>query len=192
MTPACALVFAGFCVHSPYDRAVNVNSMVAVYDVAGNRLGVAQPEAVRRLGARIEAYQSDLIRPQDPTGLPKACSGKACVIYLKTCSDDGLACEWDWGSPSEQTPYVSTETVWIGATSASAMKAAVRAISVESWRQGRAPVPIPLAALDQPSSFAYARPCTATVQTDCVNMFDGRVPVATATREQRLRDGRRD
>jgi hypothetical protein len=173
MTPACALVLAGLCLQSPYDKATNLNAMYAFSDGTG----VARPEAVRRLGVRIEAYQGDNIVAQDPTGLPRACVGVACIAYLKTCSDDGLQCEWDWGRAPGKDAGFGALTVWIGATSAAAMDAAVRAIAVQWWSGEGTPTPVPLAALGERSSLAYLPPCTAAVQTGCVNMFVGRVPV---------------
>jgi hypothetical protein len=185
VTPACALVLAGLCLQSPYDKATNLNAMYAFNDGTG----VAQPDAVRRLGVRIEAYQSDNIRTQDPSGLPRACAGPACVAYLKTCSADGLQCEWDWGrAPGKDEPF-GTLTVWIGATSIAAMAAAERAIAVE-WEPSKgARLSVPLAALSERSSLAYLPPCTAVVQSGCASMFEGRVPMAKLTREQRLHLG---
>jgi hypothetical protein len=185
VTPACAVVLAGLCLQSPYDKATNLNAMYAFSDGTG----VAQPDAVRRLSVRIEAYQSDNIRAQDPSGLPRACAGSACVAYLKTCSADGLQCEWDWGrAPGKDEPF-GTLTVWIGATSIAAMAAAERAIAVE-WEPSKgARLSVPLAALSERSSLAYLPPCTAVVQSGCANMFEGRVPMAKLTREQRLHLG---
>jgi hypothetical protein len=188
MTPACAMVLAGLCLQSPYDKATD---LVAMYAFGDGVTGVAQPAAVRRLGVRIAIYQSDNIRERDPAGLPRACVGEACEIYLKTCSGDGLRCEWDWGGARNDPRFV-TDSLWIDATSSGAMESAVQAISVQWW-SGKGPtVPVPLSAMSQRSDLHYVRPCEGTVQTDCINPFLGRVPEAKTTREPRMRGNRTD
>ena len=187
MTPACAIVLAGLCLRSPYDKAADLIAMYHLSDGAG----VAQPAVVRRLGVLIEAAVSDVVdRSQDPTGLPRACVSEICVTYLKTCSVDGLQCEWDWDRAPNAggRRYISTRTVWIKAESRTAMAAAVQALAVQAG-EGELRPSVALATMDQLSPLGYLPPCDAAFQKDCVNLFYGRVPEVPLTREQRMRTG---
>ena len=166
------MVLAGLCLQSPYDKATD---LVAMYAFSDGVTGVAQPAAVRRLGVRIKVYQSDDLRERDPAGLPRACVGQACEIYLKTCSDDGLRCEWDWGGASNGPRFV-TDSLWIEATSRKTMDSAVQAISAEWWSGKDLTVLVPLSTMAQRSDLNYVRPCEGEVQSDCINPFLGRVP----------------
>ena len=157
----------------PYDEAAD---LVAMYAFSDGVTGVAQPSAVRRLGVRIEIYQSDDLRERDQAGLPRACVSQACEIYAKTCSDDGLRCEWDWGGASDNPRFV-TDSLWIDATSRGAMDSAVHAISAQWWSGKDLTVLVPLSTMAQRSDLNYVRPCEGEVQSDCINLL-GRVPEA--------------
>jgi len=170
MPAICALVVAGLCLQAPYDRAVDLSAFFTPTPAA-------DPHVVRRLGVRIEAYQSDNPVPHATDGLPESCLGASCVLYAKTCSGDGLDCEWDWGGVPGAGADFYTRTFIIKATSSPAMDRAERAISVEAVDGGPT---IPLTQLSIASPLGYLPVCTSG-QVDgsrCVNPFYGRIPDA--------------
>ena len=122
MIPGCAVVLAGLCIAAPYDRATQLSAM---YRPDDGRTGVADPEVVRRLGVRIDAYQSDLILSKLTAGAAATCVNGGCVIYAKSCSADGLECLYEWAIAPKGAPWVTgTLKFSIHATSAAAMRAA--------------------------------------------------------------------
>jgi hypothetical protein len=115
---------------------------------------------VRRLGAEIQVFQGDDLRSKDPTGLARACEQHVCVLYLKVCSPDGLACEFDWGSPpaSEGRPFFNL-AFWVRATSVQALAHALAALSIQRGGEGGAVVSIPISRMTVRSALPYLHPC---------------------------------
>ena len=162
----CAAVLAGLCLQAPYDRAVDEHAFVVP-------ALEAKASVVQRLGVRVEVYHGDDFRPHVADGLHRACVGGSCILYAKTCSDDRLHCEWDWGAePARDRPDFYTWTFTISARSTEAMVRAERAISVQVDRQT-----VPLTELSTRSNLDYRPPCAGGEEATCVNPFYGRIPL---------------
>jgi hypothetical protein len=176
MPASCAALLAGLCVLAPYDKATDLQAMYAYSDGV---TGIAQPAAMETLGVHIVAAQSDNIFARDTAGLARACAGDLCILYLKTCTPDGLTCEVDWGRAG--APF-DTTTFWISANSAAAMARASAAMSLVLSRDGKhADGQIPVVQLSQVAALPYLPPCVDHDGPDCVTLMNGRVPAAPAT-----------
>jgi hypothetical protein len=170
MIPGCVLILASLCLPAPYDRATDLRASWAVSD---GRTGVAQADVVARLGVRITAVQSDNLRPRQISGLARACNGRTCLLYLRTCTPSGLRCEWDWGvAPTAKAPGFYTREVLIDAASPAAMTRAVAALSINP--ETGAPA-VPLAAMNVTAALPYRPPCNGPQTASCDVSYD-RIP----------------
>jgi hypothetical protein len=135
VAPTCAIVLAGLCLVAPYDKAVDLNAMYAIVDAHGHRLA-SEPDAVRRLGVKIDAYQSDNIVFKQSAATAEACAGQDCVRYARACAPNGLICYVEWGRLQSARgrsaePILITRAFSISAVSVEAMRRANEALFVD-------------------------------------------------------------
>jgi hypothetical protein len=191
---ACAIVLAGLCLPAPYQHAASYGSALSdICDVKPHHCySHVDPRWARRLGVQIDTYETDDMEAKVSTGLPRACQGDVCVLYLRACTADGLECEYDWGKLYAPSPGNLDGTVFynvvfrLKAKSAAAMKRAVANLSVEVTTN-KEPTLVPVSSMTVASASRYDPACDEPHAPDaCPNLMYGRVPRAVLTREQRF------
>jgi len=174
-------VLAGLCLVAPYDKVADLNATYAIVGAHGHRLA-SEPDVVRRLGVKIEVYQSDNIVFKQPATAAEACTGQDCVRYARACSPDGLTCYVEWGRPRpakdpSADPILVTRAFSISAVSVDAMRRADEVLFVDGSAGADGSRFIPLAAMRAVSATPYHRACDKHYSgPDCVNLFVGILP----------------
>jgi len=117
---------AALCVASDYAPASEVSGFVRV--THQGRSVVASPEAVERLGARLDFMGGDNFVALRAGSLRQTCVDGACVVFRVSCRD--LACTWQAGAAQQANGTSFLSEVRLTATSPEAMARARSAVFV--------------------------------------------------------------
>ncbi|MDG2530320.1 hypothetical protein [Caulobacter endophyticus] len=117
---------AALCVASDYAPASEVSGFVRA--MHQGRPVVASPEAVERLGARLDFMGGDNFVTLRAGSLRQTCVDGACVVFRTSCAN--LVCTWQAGAarPANGKPFLAE--VRVAATSSEAMARARSAVFV--------------------------------------------------------------
>lgn len=131
---------APFCVTRDYAPAAETSGMFRKVDTSGRPMA-AVPEAVRRLGVRVQYVSSDHLGDIAAQRLRQTCIGAACVVFRMSCQD--LTCSWQ-AAPVAKTGKTQLQEIRLTASSADALARARASVFVSA--NG---VPISLAKLGE-------------------------------------------
>ena len=148
---------APFCVARDYAPAAETAGMFRKVDTAGRPIRAA-PEAVQRVGVRIEYVANDFLNTVPAQFLRQTCVDGACVVFRMTCDD--LTCAWQ-AAPTQAGPVFLKE-IRLTATSVEALARAKTKVFVSAGGH-----PISLVQLDRSAPATtgdYTAPVTAEDQ----------------------------
>ena len=155
--------------------------------------GHAQASTLRKLGVKIRAYVTDNIVSKEAAGIPEACVDGLCVGYLKSCTRDGLICEFEWGRFSSLGPtktgrrVLTTLEFSISARSVEIMQRTEEALFVEAAREGGNATLIPVSAMHTESEPLDPATCrNSDPLPDCIHTVNALIPPAIVDREERI------